>query len=237
MKAGIRVLWVVIALALWAGWVEAATAPERAGSDVEWIRQAPAVNARAKAVGGSFEIEGIPVFEFSGDYSRGSSPPRAEVAQRYFERYRDEHDLLLVFTDFEFETGQALAFANIIKNDVQGIGLTPHDNSAAFGSASGRLHNYIDMAAVSRWELNPSSPGYGFLLDVATHELMHRWVAHPKYLKNGVPSDDLLGRDEAHWNFFLDSDASVMYGSDWQLGADGQFEAVDVRHRLSPLDL
>lgn len=237
MKAGIRVLWVVIALGLWAGWVEAATAPERAGSDVEWIRQAPKLDARSKALGASFEIEGIPVFELSGDYSRGSSPPRAEVTQRYFERYRDEHDLLLVFTEFEFETGEALAFANIIKNDVAGIGVDLFDASVAFGSASGRLHNYIDMAAVSRWDTNPSSPGYGFLLDVATHEMMHRWVAHPKYLKDGVPSDDLLGRDQAHWNFFLDTDASVMYGADWQLAADGQFEAVDVRHRLSPLDL
>lgn len=237
MKAGIRVLWVVLALTLWAGRVDAAIADERPGSDVEWIRQAPTVDARSKALGASFEIEGIPVFEFSGDYSRGSSPSRAQVAQRYFERYRDDRDLLLVFTDFEFETGQASAFANIIKNDVQGIGLAPHDNSAAFGSVSGRLHNYIDMAAVSRWELNPSSPGYGFLLDVATHEVMHRWVAFPKYLKNGVPSSDLIGQQQAHWSFFLDSDASVMYGSDWQLGADGQFEAVDVRHRLSPLDL
>lgn len=239
MKFYMRVLRVIASLAMIAGQGIAAAGPQGLGDDVELIQLAPAgvAKAVAKTVGPAQELDGIAIIEVSDDYSRGVTPVRTDIARRYFERYRDDHDLLLVFTNFEFETGQAAAFANILKNDVAGIGVAAFDSSAAFGSPSGRLHNYIDMAAVSRWELNPSSPGYGFLLDVATHELMHRWVAHPKYLKNGVQSSDLIGQADAHWSFFLDSDASVMYGSDWQLGGDGQFEAVDVRHRLSPLDL
>jgi len=237
MKFCMRVLRVIASLAMIAGQGVAVAGPQGLGDDVELIQFAPVTKAVAKTVGPAQELDGIAIIEVSDDYSRGVTPVRTDIARRYFERYRDDHDLLLVFTNFEFETGQAAAFANIIKNDVSGIGLANYDNSAAFGSASRRLQNYIDMAAVSRWQLNPSSPGYGSLLDVATHELMHRWVAFPKYLKNGVQSSDLIGQEAAHWSFFLDSDASVMYGADWQMGTDGQFEAVDVRHRLSPLDL
>lgn len=208
------------------------------GSDVELIRSMPSGSSKsAKAIAASYDADGIAVIEISGDYARGNTQARVEVAQRYFEQYQDQHDVLLVFTNFEFDTGEASAFANLIKNDVQGLGLPQFDVSAAFGSVSGRLHNYIDMAALARWEMNPSSPRYGTTLDVAAHEVMHRWVAHPKFLRDGQPSDDLLGRDQAHWSFFLDSDASLMYGSDWYLGGDGQYEAIDIRHRLSPLDL
>ncbi len=238
MKIRARVLSICAALALILGQNVSVASGKLPGSDVELIQVVPKSAGRAaKAVVAAYEIEGIVVFEVSGDYDRGNVQSRADVAQRYFERYQDQHDALFVFTDFEFATGEASAFANLIKNDVQGLGLPQFDATASFGSSSGRLHNYIDMSALSRWEFNPSSPRFSATLDVAAHEVMHRWVAHPKFLRDGLPSDDLLGRDMAHWNFFLDSDASIMYGSDWRIGNDTQFEAIDIRHRLSPLDL
>ena len=67
---------------------------------------------------------------------------------------------------------------------------------------------------------------------------MHRWGVHLHFIDtNGQNSSDLLGRDDAHWSYFLDTDASVMYGSDWQLQGDGKFHSVDTRHRYSPLDM
>jgi len=239
MKIRVCVLRIVAMLAMITGQGIAVAGPKGLDNDVELIRLAAPALAKpsSKAIIADHDVEGIAVFEISGDYGRSNTQARADVARRYFERYQDDHDLLLVFSDFEFDTGEAAAFANIIKNDTQGLGLPAFDSTAAFGSSSGRMHNYIDMAALSRWEFNPSSPRYGITLDVAAHEVMHRWVAHPKFMREGQPSDDLLGRDLAHWSFFLDSDASIMYGSDWRQGTDGQFEAIDIRHRLSPLDL
>lgn len=207
--------------------------------DVDFVRMAPTADAKslAKMVVAEHNLEGIVVFELTGDYGRDFPAARAEVAQRYLSSYQDNRDLLFVFSAFEFNTGDASAFANVIKNDVQGLGVPLFDSSSAFGSASGRLQNYIDMAALSRWEFNPSSANYGTTLNVAAHEVMHRWVAHPQYLRNGQPSSDLLGSGDAHWSFFLDTDASVMYGADWRQGQDGTFESVDIRHRLSALDL
>jgi len=209
------------------------------GDDVDFVVLAAPADAKsvAKAVVAEANVEGIVIFELSGDYGRDVPAARAEVAQRYLARYQDQHDLLLVFSAFEFDTGEAAAFASVIKNDVHGLGIPLFDSSATFGSASGRLQNYIDMAALSRWEFNPASAGYATTLSVAAHEVMHRWVAHPQYLRDGQPSSDLLGSGNSHWSFFLDTDASIMYGADWRLAPDGTFEAIDIRHRLSPLDL
>ncbi len=209
------------------------------GDDVDFVVMAAPADAKsaAKAVVAEANVEGIVIFELSGDYGRDFPGARAEVAQRYLASYQDNRDLLFVFSAFEFNSGDASAFASVIKNDVQGLGMPLYDSTAAFGSASGRLQNYIDMAALSRWEFNPSSANYGTTLNVAAHEVMHRWVAHPQYLRNGQPSSDLLGSGNAHWSFFLDTDASMMYGADWHQRPDGTFEAVDIRHRLSALDL
>ena len=55
--------------------------------------------------------------------------------------------------------------------------------------------------------------------------------------RTGQPSTALLGIDGAHWSYFLDSDASVMYGSDWRDAGGGEFVADASRKRYSPLDL
>jgi len=46
----------------------------------------------------------------------------------------------------------------------------------------------------------------------------------------------LLGRDQAHWSFFLDSDASVMEGNDIEDKGGGRFETVGIAHGFSALD-
>ena len=47
---------------------------------------------------------------------------------------------------------------------------------------------------------------------------------------------DLLGRDEAHWSFFFDSDASVMEGNDIEDLGGGSFQTVAAVERYSLLD-
>jgi hypothetical protein len=46
----------------------------------------------------------------------------------------------------------------------------------------------------------------------------------------------LLGRDEAHWSFFFDSDASVMEGNDIEDQGGGSFKTVGAVLRYSRLD-
>src|SRR4029077_13241101 len=54
--------------------------------------------------------------------------------------------------------------------------------------------------------------------------------------RGGANSSALLGRDDAHWSFFFDSDASVMEGNDIEDQGGGQFRTVDAVKRYSRLD-
>jgi subtilase family serine protease/flagellar hook assembly protein FlgD len=201
----------------------------------------PVVDAKrapaTKAVGESTDIGNLTVMELDGDYGRGIAPPRQAVAQRFYQDHPDNYDFLIVYTTFEFETGDAAAFYNALRNPTAGIGWEQFDLGAAFGSPA-RLQGYLDMAAVSRWAFDTNDPRFEFARNVLAHELMHRWVAKVSYrTAQGADSPDLLGKDDVHWNYFLDTDASVMYGSDWQQRPDGRYEAISTRYRYSPLDL
>ena len=97
------------------------------------------------------------------------------------------------------------------------------------------------MAAVSQYRKPPFSlePGPGFLrtLGVLAHEVGHQWLAEARYKVGDTVFDDLLGSDDAHWSYLLDSDASLLYGADWRDNRDGTFKAARIHERYSALDL
>jgi hypothetical protein len=64
----------------------------------------------------------------------------------------------------------------------------------------------------------------------------HQWLAFVQFDNNGVPSSALLGRDNAHWSFFLDTDASDMEGNNWMDHGNGTFTTTDATSRFSSLD-
>jgi len=73
-------------------------------------------------------------------------------------------------------------------------------------------------------------------LAVLGQEVGHRWLAFLEFRKDGAPSDLLLGRDQAHWSFFFDSDASVLEGNDIEDLGGGSFRTVGAVSRFSLLD-
>ncbi|MCB1037401.1 MAG: hypothetical protein KDD47_26455, partial [Acidobacteria bacterium] len=184
----------------------------------------------------------IAVLELSGNYDRsvgGASnlAAREAVGQEFYAHHEDQFDALVVFTTFEFDTGEAQAFRIGVQNGVEGIGLPIFDRSTDLGSA-GRLRGLVDMAALSRYETNPLAAGFDFTLGILAHELMHEWccfvdVRNP----DGSFGHDLIGREGSHWSYLLDSGASLMYGADWQDEGDGTFRAAATRKLFSPLDL
>ena len=69
------------------------------------------------------------------------------------------------------------------------------------------------------------------------HEAGHRWLAFLEFSNHDRErSEALLGRQKAHWSFFVDSDASVMEGNDIEDLGGGQFETVAAVQRYSALD-
>ena len=67
-------------------------------------------------------------------------------------------------------------------------------------------------------------------------EVGHRWLAYVDFRDDGHTLQALLGRDDAHWSFFFDSDASVMEGNDIEDLGGGQFRTTDAVKRFSRLD-
>jgi subtilase family serine protease/flagellar hook assembly protein FlgD len=167
---------------------------------------------------------------------------RTRVGLRFYETHADEYDFLVVFTNFPFETGAATAFHLFGRNDVEGIGKPVGSaGPSPFGSRS-RLKGWIDMADVSRYRerpfsLEPGDPGFLDTLGTLAHEMGHQWLAEVRYKVGDTVFDDLLGADDVHWSYLLDSDASFLYGADWRDGGDGTFRAAAVKERYSDLDL
>jgi hypothetical protein len=88
----------------------------------------------------------------------------------------------------------------------------------------------------------PDDPNTKFLgenntLSVLGQEVGHRWLAYVSFRdRTGTRSGALLGRDDAHWSFFFDSDASVMEGNDIEDLGGGSFRTVGAVSRYSRLD-
>ena len=185
----------------------------------------------------------VAVVQLRGDYSKmlpGGAlnvEPRTQISKEFYKNFADQYDFLVVFSNFEFDTGDAKAFYIGVRNDTKGLGTRQFDNSTYFGSA-GRLQGYIDMAALSRYHLEPSDPRFEDVLYVLAHEMLHRWAAHVRFIDStGQPNTSLLGRDGSHWSFLLDTGGSVEYGNRWADNGDGTFTSKPDRQFYSPLDL
>ena len=92
---------------------------------------------------------------------------------------------------------------------------------------------FRSMKNLKVWEDDPLENTFGpatSTLSVLAHEFGHRWIAY-------IDPPDLLGRDFAHWSFFLHTSGSVMGGNDIQDNRDGTFTTLAPKDLYSPLDL
>jgi len=72
---------------------------------------------------------------------------------------------------------------------------------------------------------------------VFSHELSHYWLAHGM-LPERERRNDLLGRQTAHWSYFMHTPNSPIEGNAWIDHGDGSFTTdLDVEPRFSSLDL
>src|SRR5262249_2910964 len=149
----------------------------------------------------------------------------------------DSYDQILLWTDQRLIT-DAFAYELTVANEVRGIGQDIYDVSRQLGS-SGKLRSLVVMDAVIKYPDDPTTKflGENNTLSVLGQECGPRWLAYVPFRdRTGATSKALLGRDEAHWSFFFDSDASVMEGNDIEDQGGGQFRTVDAVKRYSRLD-
>jgi hypothetical protein len=175
---------------------------------------------------------------FAGD----SSLDDVALALRFYQTHSDDYDQLVIFGDDRIiEGGTAFAFELTVNNAVQGIGRQIFDSSRDYGS-QGTLQSLVVMDRLSKYPDDPASRipvlGEDSTLSIMGQETGHQWLAFMRFRDaGGRNSDALLGRDNSHWSFFFDSDASVMEGNDIEDLGGGQFRTVATVSRYCMLDL
>jgi len=185
--------------------------------------------------------DNVTVMEFTGNYDTPTidnpydAIPRQVIAREFYKIHKDDYDFLVIFSNFDFQMPQtningkvytAGGFYQNVKNDTAGIGADILNNSFLYGS-NGRLQGTIDMGYVNKKVLDSLDPGFVDTMTVLSHELLHRWSAYVKFKKwDGSVSKDLLGADDAHWSFLLDSQGSMQYGNPWLDNGNGTFTSL-----------
>jgi hypothetical protein len=160
------------------------------------------------------------------------------VARKFYATHGDIFDQLVIWTDAKVVSGDTFAFETTVANEIRGIGVDIYDSSRDFGSG-GRLRSMVMMDALTKY---PSTPTEKFLgenntVSVLGQESGHRWLAFLQFRDAaGRRSSALLGRAQAHWSFFMDSDASVMEGNDIDDLGGGAFKTKGAVSRYSLLD-
>lgn len=161
------------------------------------------------------------------------------LSTRFYRSHADTYDQLVVFGDERLISDTTVfAFESTVSNAVEGIGAGMVDRARDFGS-EGRLQSVVNMDRLEKYPADPSQRvlGENSTLSVLAHEVGHRWLAFlPFRGLDGNPLRALLGRDDSHWSFFFDSDASVMEGNDIEELGGGSFRTTDAVRRYSALD-
>jgi hypothetical protein len=171
------------------------------------------------------------------------------IAQQFYATHSDFYDTIVIFVASTFgkpnevEPESGFAFARLVKNTVQGIGLPLFDDTAALGLTTSKLRTIVNMNDLGEY-VGPTAdlvgaPHHLTGTEVLGQEVGHRWAA---FVNTAVA--DILGRGDAHWSFFFDTDddaaalpgASVMEGNGWINNGDGTFTTSRPLDSYSQLD-
>ena len=172
------------------------------------------------------------------------------AAQKFYQSHDDAYDYLVLFNSLKLRVGtSAFAFQLNVRNEVTGIGdLLTGTETVNFGEQFGsphRLQSLMNMGPLSNYPAATGQTiptlGENNTLSVMTHEAGHRFLTYVDFLHpaTGLPSKALLGRQQAHWSFFFNSDASVLEGNriDDRGVESPRFETIGAVEDYNELDL
>ena len=187
-----------------------------------------------KPTGGSV-TEAVPIGEL---FRPSPELDLVAASQRFYQTHPDNFDQLVFWTDTTV-IADAFAFESTVKNAITGTGLEVFDFAAEVGSA-GALQSVINMDRISKYSDTPAAKMFGesSALGILAHETGHRWLTRLLFRNaDRALSDQLLGRQLAHWSFFKDSDGSVMEGNEIEDLGGGAFRTTTSTEKYSRLDL
>lgn len=161
------------------------------------------------------------------------------VARAFYTQFGDDYQQLIVYTNRGFipPSQGAFAYESTVRNNISGIGGSLFDNGAEYGSPR-TLESMVMMDRVNKYSTNATDRVLReeTTLSVLAHEVGHRWLATAKFSDGGVPSNELLGRQQAHWSFYMHSSGSHDEGNHIDELGVGVFRTGPTSQRYGPLD-
>ena len=161
------------------------------------------------------------------------------VARAFYTQFGDDYQQMIVYTNRGFipPSQGAFAYESTVRNSISGIGASLFDNGAEYGSAR-TLESVVMMDRVEKYSTNATDRVLReeTTLSVLAHEVGHRWLATAKFSDGGVPSNELLGRQQAHWSFYMHSSGSHDEGNHIDELGVGVFRTGPTSQRYGPLD-
>ena len=173
-----------------------------------------------------------PLFEVFGKQKRIDLPA---LLQAFYRTHPDSFDTAYVWTDFDYDNGLGIAHSFNVRNQISGIGLKHFDRGLAYGSPE-RLSTIITMGNAADWPSDPQSDAAGLnsAISIVCHEQGHRWLAYVGFDAQQDIKNDLLGRENAHWSFLVDTRtnaqgtfSSLMEGNAWRDAGGGTFTTIE----------
>jgi len=161
------------------------------------------------------------------------------VARAFYSGFGDDYQQIVVYTNRNYipRSQGAFAYEITVRNSIAGIGSNAVDDGAAYGSRSG-LESMVLMDSINKYSGNPTDRVLReeTSLSVLAHEVGHRWLATARFSDAGVSSQELLGRQKAHWSFFMNSSGSHDEGNQIEDLGGGVFKTGPASQRYGPLD-
>jgi hypothetical protein len=150
----------------------------------------------------------------------------------FYEGFNDDYQYVtfLILRDLSL----FFAFYQPYSNDVYGIGYDSIYAGEVFDTTDDtQVDGIIFMNYWGLWYEDEYAGHYVF-----GQEFMHRWGAFTNVSHDSLDQDALLGRDAAHWSYWLDTPNSPMEGNDWEDNGDGTWTIdTDTTPGYSDLDL
>ncbi|MEO5763293.1 MAG: hypothetical protein ABIR28_13385 [Vicinamibacteria bacterium] len=161
------------------------------------------------------------------------------VGRAFYSSFGDDYQQLVVYTNRNYipRSQGAFAYENNVRNSISGIGRSSADYGAAYGSAAA-LESVVLMDAFTKYSANATDRVVReeTTLSVLAHEVGHRWLARARFNDGGVSSAELLGRQQAHWSFYMNSGGSHDEGNQIEDLGGGLFRTGPSSQRYGPLD-
>ena len=161
------------------------------------------------------------------------------VAQAFYRSFGDDYQQLIVYTNRNYipRSQGAFAYEVTVRNNIGGIGTGITDGGATYGSRSA-LESMVLMDSISKYSANSTDRVLReeTTMSVLAHEVGHRWLATARFIDQGAVSEELLGRQKAHWSFYLNSSGSHDEGNQIEDLGGGVFRTGPPSQRYGPLD-